>query len=80
MAITLEPIRLDAPFGDNEGMLAKRDECLIAVLSRLGELHGDLIGHWFVEAIFTSGVVKVGHVFPDLQAFEARAEAGLNSL
>lgn len=71
MAITLEPIILESAVGDNEGMLARRDGHLFAVLSCLGGLHGELMGHWFVEAALSTDLVEVGRVFATLDAFEA---------
>jgi hypothetical protein len=74
MAITFEPTQLDSSFGDNEGVLARRDGRLFAVLSRLGDLHGDLLGHWYVEAVFTFPMEGAGGVFPNLDAFQAHVE------
>jgi hypothetical protein len=74
MAITFEPARLDYAFGDNEAVLAMRDGSLLAVLSRLGELHGNLLGHWYVEAVFTVDQEGVGGVFANLDAFEAHVQ------
>ena len=71
MAITLEPAWLDTSFGDSEAMLARRDGRLFAVLSCLGDLHGTLLGHWYVEATFSTGVVNAGEIYPSLTAFEA---------
>jgi hypothetical protein len=50
--IRVEPVKLPADFGDDEGVLVFRDDVLLAVLSRLGEMHEDLAGHWYVEAYF----------------------------
>jgi hypothetical protein len=74
MTITFEPARLDSAFGDSEAVLALRDGRLFAVLSRLGELHGNLLGHWYVEAVFTVDQEGIGTVFPNLDAFEAHVE------
>jgi len=77
MAITFEPIRLDAPYGDSDAVLALRQGRLFAVLSRLGDLHGTLKGQWYVEAVFTFDVEGVGAVFPDLDAFETHVQQQL---
>ena len=74
MAITFQPTQLDSQLGDSEGVLALHDGRLFAVLSRLGDLHGPLLGHWFVEAIFTVDLSGCGDVFPNLDAFEAHVE------
>ena len=74
MAITFEPARLDSAFGDSEAVLAFREGRLFAVLSRLGELHGNLLGHWYVEAVFTVDQEGIGTVFPNLDAFEAHVQ------
>ncbi|HEU0045584.1 hypothetical protein [Sphingomonas sp.] len=74
MAITFEPARLDSAFGDSEAVLALRDGRLFAVLSRLGDLHGTLFGHWYVEAAFTVDQQGLGAVFPNLDAFEAHVQ------
>jgi len=50
--ITVEPVRLPDDFGDDEGMLVFRDDILLAVMSRLGELHGNLAGRWHIEVYF----------------------------
>lgn len=74
MTITLEPTTLESPVGDDEGMLARRDGRLFAVLSCLGGLHGDLMGHWYVEAALATDLVEVGQIFATLDAFEAHVE------
>ena len=51
-----------------------RDGRLFAVLSRLGDLHGTLLGHWYVEAVFTVDVEGLGAVFPNLDAFETHVQ------
>jgi hypothetical protein len=77
VAITYAPARLDSAFGDSEAVLAMRDGSLFAVLSRLGDLHGDLFGYWYVEAIFTVDQEGLGGVFPNLDAFEAHMQRQL---
>jgi|UniRef100_UPI0035CB8D1B hypothetical protein len=74
MAITLEPVTLDSNCGDEEGMLALRDGRVIAVLARLGALHDDQVGRWFVEAAFTRGF-PAGEIYLTLSDFVARATA-----
>lgn len=50
--IKVEPVTLPGDFGDEEGVLVFRDDRLLAVLSRLGGLHGELTGKWHIEAHF----------------------------
>lgn len=72
MAITLEPVTLDSQCGDDEGMLALREGRVIAVLARLGAVHDEQIGRWFVEAAFTRSV-PAGEIYLTLSDFVARA-------
>jgi hypothetical protein len=74
MAIAFEPARLDSAFGDSEAVLALRDGRLFAVLSRLGDLHGTLLGHWYVEAVFSVDQQSLGEAFPNLDAFVAHVQ------
>lgn len=67
MAVSFEPVRLDAPWGDSDARLALDDGQLFAVLTCLGELHGEIQGQWFVEAAFGERVA-VGQLFTDLDA------------
>src|SRR4051812_14028912 len=50
--IRVEPIALPSDFGDEDGVLVFRNDRLIAVLSCLGEIHGQLKGRWYIEAHF----------------------------
>jgi len=70
MAITLEPVTLEAPPGDEEAVLARCNGRLFAILSRLGGMHDELIGHWYVETVFSTGLVDTGQMFRDLEDFE----------
>ena len=74
MAFTFHQTLLDETLGDSEAVLALRDGRLFAVLSCLGDLHGNLLGHWYVEAMFALDVSGNGMVFPNLDAFEAHVE------
>lgn len=74
MAITLEPVLLESRCGDDEGMLALRDGHVFAILARLGGLHGEQVGRWFVEAVFAERL-SVGEIFSTLPDFVARAAA-----
>lgn len=68
--IRVEPVSLPDQFGDDEGMLVFRDDVLLAVLSRLGDLHGDMEGRWHIEAYFAG---LKDPVMPD--TFESLDEA-----
>lgn len=76
MVITFEPVTLDSQFGDSEGMLALRDGRVFAVLARLGALHEDYAGRWFVEAGFTRWVTA-GGIFGSLPDFAAQIVAAI---
>lgn len=51
-------------------MLARRHGRLIAVLSCLSAIHGELLGHWYVESSFATDLVSDGQVFATLDQFE----------
>ena len=50
--IRVEPVTLPGDFGDEDGVLVFWEDRLLAVLSRLGGLHGELTGRWHIEAHF----------------------------
>ena len=50
--ISLEPVTLDVFTGDEDGQLVFRHGRLVAVVSRLGDWHDDVQGHWYIEATF----------------------------
>ena len=68
--LAFRPVTLDHEYGDTEGMLVFREDRLMAVLSRLGDLHEQLAGSWYIEASFSHGLVQVGGVFGSLPEFE----------
>ena len=53
---------------DQEGCLVLVDDCLVAVLVRLSDWHGDAAGTWFYEAGFGSFDGPDRPIFPDLDA------------
>lgn len=69
MPITLSRIELDASSGDHEAVLALADGKLFAILSCLGDLHQDLRGRWFVEAVFGERSLEIGQTFRSLSEF-----------
>jgi len=52
MELSFQPITLDVNTPDREAALVFREGRLLAVLTRLSDIHDDLKGKWFVEAIF----------------------------
>lgn len=48
--IRFQQVILHDDFGDDEGMLVFVNDRLVAVLSRLGQMHDTLTGRWFIEA------------------------------
>jgi hypothetical protein len=52
MALSSQPVTLDGEGPDREGTLVFRDSRLLALLTRLDTIHGELAGRWFVETIF----------------------------
>lgn len=75
MTVEFRPVTLDHGDYDNEAVLVFRSGRLMAVLTCLSEIHGDLQGHWFVETTFT-GVREPFRTFKDLSHAEAWAAAG----
>lgn len=71
MVIRFAPVTLPSDFGDSEGALVVWDDRLVAVVSRLGDLHGELLGRWFVEASFVEAKLPVGTAFLTLDEVEA---------
>lgn len=70
MTVSFEPVVLDSCV-DNEAVLVFREGRLIAVVSRLGELHQELAGRWFVETTFDAGQRTPAHPFRDLSEVES---------
>jgi hypothetical protein len=52
MTASFQSITLDTNDGDNQAVLVLRDGNLVAVLSHLSALHGEMAGKWFVETMF----------------------------
>ena len=72
MALSFQPIELSTQGPDKDGMLVLRDGRLIAVLSRLSEIHGALAGRWYVEAAFRRLPTAPEETFDDLVSLERR--------
>ena len=58
--------------GDDEALLVFHEGRLLAVVSRLGDQHGDAAGLWFVETVFSTITSLLHETFPDLATTEAR--------
>ena len=63
MQISIRPVRLDGHQGDCDAVLIFRGDRLVAVASRLSDLHGGLCGSFFIEAIFGPRDHHVGSTF-----------------
>lgn len=74
MTASFRNITLDTGDGDDEGVLVLQDNRLVAVLSHLGAMHGDIAGQWFVEAMFGNQLLKPRHTFADPKDFVAWLE------
>ena len=70
MALVFQPATLAADSPDSEATIVFRDGRLLAVLSRLSDIHDDLQGFWFVEAAFTRLPPRAPQAFASLSAFE----------
>jgi len=66
MKISLKPVTLGLDTDDTDGRLVFLDDRLVAVLSRLTELHGPMAGLWCIEAGF--GIDHRGETFASLDA------------
>ena len=67
MTLTTMPVRVAAG-NDEEGCLVFSDDRLLAVLVRLSDQHGELAGHWFLEAGFGEIDMLEHPTFADLSA------------
>jgi hypothetical protein len=75
MAASFQEITLDTGDGDDRAVLVLRDGRLTAVLSRLGAMHDEMAGLWFVEAVFGTPPTDLRHTFGDPGDFVAWLEA-----
>jgi hypothetical protein len=71
MAVSFQETTLDTGDEDDRAVLVMRDGRLAAVLSRLSEMHEEMAGQWFVEALFAPAPDTQRHVFTDPDAFVA---------
>jgi hypothetical protein len=70
MALTYQDVSLDNDTPDRDAKLVFRDGNLLAVLSRLSAMHGELAGHWFIEATFEGPSTPSLPTFETIEHFE----------
>jgi hypothetical protein len=70
MTLSFQPVILDADMPDKEATLVFREGRLLAVLTCLSDIHEDLRGHWFIEAIFGKIPQRQPQAFETLARFE----------
>ena len=70
MKLSFQEATLDTDSPDREATLVFRDGKLLAVLCCLSDIHGDLAGEWFVEALFARAPKNQPIAFKDLTLFE----------
>ena len=70
MVLSFQAVTLDSSSPDQEGSLVFRDGRLLAVITRLSDIHPELAERWFVEATF--GKVPIVHppAFETIDQFE----------
>jgi hypothetical protein len=73
--LSFQTVELDADTPDRDATLAFRDGRLLAVLSRLSDMHDDLTGHWYVEATFGDLPGGQPQTFVTLALFEEWLDA-----
>ena len=67
MAYSFQELALASEWPEEEAVLVFRGGRLLAVLSRLSGVHGELAGRWFVEALFRG---QTGSTVPTFAALE----------
>ncbi len=73
MSLRFQPVLLGSVPDGDDGMLVFQSDRLIAIVSHLGDLHGELAGRWFVEATFAEVAPMVHETFATLSDFEGWA-------
>ena len=64
--VVFQPVKILTGSPDTDGMLVMADGYLAAVLVRLGALHEDLEGCWFLEAAMGVSSKPPGDVFDSI--------------
>jgi hypothetical protein len=70
MSFIFQPVTIAGDTQDSEGVLAFDGGSLVAVLTRLSDMHGDMEGRWFIEAMFGDAPPPLERTFETLQVFE----------
>ena len=70
MAVSLQTVTLDTDDPDRDGLMVFRDGKLLAILSCLSDIHEELEGRWFVEAIFGKNACLQPPTFATPDEFE----------
>ena len=71
MALTFQAVRLDSSAPDQDARLVFRDGRLLAVATRLSDIHGELAGRWYVEVTFGAVPNMPDRTFASLPDVEA---------
>ncbi|HEX8483746.1 hypothetical protein [Sphingomonas sp.] len=71
MSVSFQDITLDTGGTDERAVLVMRNGRLTAILSRLGQMHEELAGQWFVETMFGASPNSQQHVFANPDEFVA---------
>ena len=74
MHISIQPVRLDTQDSDDDAVLVFRGEHLVAVASRLSDLHAGLTGRFFIEAVFGPRDLHAGATFASEEELRRWAE------
>jgi hypothetical protein len=77
--ISIQPVHLDGHEGDCDAVLVFRGDHLVAVASRLSDLHGRLCGSFYIEAVFGPRDHHLGATFAseeELRGWAERLEEG----
>jgi hypothetical protein len=77
MALSFQSVTLDGGEQGSDAVLVYRDGRLLAVLTCLSDIHGELQGRWFLEAAFGTLPQPSPATFADLEAFERWVEGAL---
>ena len=68
--LSFQAATLDTDLPDREATLVFRDGKLLAVLSCLSAIHGELAGRWYTEAMFGMVPARPPETFETLARFE----------
>ena len=69
--LTFQTVTLGNNAPDCDAALVYHEGCLLAVLTRLSEMHAELAGKWFLEATFGIQPVLQPPLFDKLEDYES---------